>query len=105
MTFQFQSPDKPDCKDCNRILEELENIDDDTDRHGIHFVKTMDLRIAREYGIRTFPSLVYFEYSQPSVYEGRARFFLLVDPWDYSEAFEEEGGEHFQISERRKRNE
>ncbi|KAG1669120.1 putative protein disulfide-isomerase C1F5.02 [Nymphon striatum] len=61
---------KPDCKDCNKILEELENIDDDTDRHGIHFVKTVDLRIAREYGVRTFPSLVYFESSLPSIYEG-----------------------------------
>ena len=31
--------DKEDCKECDQILKELENIDDDTDRHGIHFVR------------------------------------------------------------------
>lgn len=29
-----------DCDQCQAILEELENIDDDCDRHGIVFVKT-----------------------------------------------------------------
>ena len=34
------SPDNDSCVDCAIILQELENIDDDTDRHGIKFVKT-----------------------------------------------------------------
>ena len=34
------SDNKQDCNNCVSILEELENIDDDTDRHGIHFLKT-----------------------------------------------------------------
>lgn len=29
-----------ECDQCKVILEELENIDDDCDRHGITFVKT-----------------------------------------------------------------
>lgn len=34
-------PDNLDeCDQCKIILEELENIDDDCDRHGITFVKT-----------------------------------------------------------------
>lgn len=37
----FIVTDKMDeCAQCSRILEELENIDDDCDRHGITFVKT-----------------------------------------------------------------
>ena len=31
---------KQDCNNCQNILDELENIDDDTDRNGIHFLKT-----------------------------------------------------------------
>lgn len=58
------------CEDCDDILQELENIDDDTDRHGIHFVKTNDLKFAKELGVSTFPSLVYFENRNPSIYEG-----------------------------------
>lgn len=32
--------DSNDCVQCTTILEELENIDDDCDRHGITFIKT-----------------------------------------------------------------
>ncbi|CAG0890986.1 unnamed protein product [Cyprideis torosa] len=66
----FASDSEESCDDCAHILEELENIDDDTDRHGISFVKTQDLDIAESYGVREFPALVYFEKGQPSVYEG-----------------------------------
>ena len=52
------------------MLEELENIDDDTDRHGIGFVKTQDLEIAEAYGVHELPSLIYFEKGSPSIYEG-----------------------------------
>ncbi|CAG0892261.1 unnamed protein product [Darwinula stevensoni] len=61
---------KVDCEECETVLEELENIDDDTDRHGIGFVKTQDQDIAEAYGIHEFPSLVYFEKGSPSIYEG-----------------------------------
>ncbi|KAL4706802.1 hypothetical protein ACJJTC_018183 [Scirpophaga incertulas] len=60
----------PDCEQCTGILEELENIDDDCDRHGIKFVKTQDYAIAESYGVTDFPVLVYFEGNIPNVYEG-----------------------------------
>lgn len=60
----------PDCEQCAGILEELENIDDDCDRHEIKFVKTQDYAIAENYGVTDFPVLVYFESNIPNVYEG-----------------------------------
>lgn len=51
-------------------MDELENIDDDCDRHGIIFVKTQDYSIAELYGISEYPVLVYFEENVPNVYEG-----------------------------------
>ncbi|CAH0703030.1 unnamed protein product [Spodoptera exigua] len=59
-----------DCEQCAGILEELENIDDDCDRHEIKFVKTQDYSIAESYGVTDFPVLVYFENNVPNVYEG-----------------------------------
>ncbi|KAL1490518.1 hypothetical protein ABEB36_013197 [Hypothenemus hampei] len=59
-----------DCEQCSRILEELENIDDDCERHGIKFVKTNDLRIAERYGATDFPVLMYFEKGIGGVFEG-----------------------------------
>lgn len=37
--------------DSMTVLEELEQIDDDCDKHGIQFVKIDDARTADEYGI------------------------------------------------------
>lgn len=68
-------PDGPDCDQCSGILEELENIDDDCDRHGIKFVKTQDYTIAESYGVTDFPVLVYFENNIPNVYEGNYRTY------------------------------
>ncbi|XP_019768241.2 uncharacterized protein LOC109543133 isoform X3 [Dendroctonus ponderosae] len=59
-----------ECEQCSKILEELENIDDDCERHGIKFVKTNDLRIAEQYGATDFPVLMYFEQSIGGVFEG-----------------------------------
>ncbi|KFM83632.1 Hypothetical protein disulfide-isomerase, partial [Stegodyphus mimosarum] len=53
-----------------RILEELESIDDDCDRHGIPFVKIDDDKVASEYGLETLPALVYFENKMPNFYQG-----------------------------------
>ncbi|XP_064488753.1 uncharacterized protein LOC135400775 isoform X2 [Ornithodoros turicata] len=59
-----------ECDECKAVLSDLENIDDDTDRHGIQFVKTTDVSVAQEYGVKEYPSLVYFEKQIPNVYEG-----------------------------------
>lgn len=52
------------------VLEELEKIDDDCDKHGIQFVKIDDAKAARDYGIDTIPSIVNFEKQIPNVYDG-----------------------------------
>ncbi|XP_033225362.1 uncharacterized protein LOC117178180 isoform X2 [Belonocnema kinseyi] len=62
--------DSDECEQCAEILEELENIDDDCDRHGITFVKTQDFKIAEDYGVTEFPVLVYFKNQIPNVFEG-----------------------------------
>ena len=63
-----------------RILEELESIDDDCDRYGISFVKIDDDRIAAEYGIDTLPALVYFENKMPNFFQGilERQFYILT---------------------------
>ncbi|KAK8738956.1 hypothetical protein OTU49_003758 [Cherax quadricarinatus] len=58
------------CESCKQVLEELENIDDDTDRIGVSFVKTQDTKVAERYGVMSLPALLYFEHQVPTVYEG-----------------------------------
>jgi len=59
-----------ECAECEVIIQELEKIDDTTDKHGIHFVKTDDVRVAEDLGVTEFPTLVYFEHGIPSIYSG-----------------------------------
>ncbi|XP_066141840.1 uncharacterized protein hlk isoform X1 [Euwallacea fornicatus] len=58
------------CTTCDKVLEELEQIDDDTDSFGVDFVKINDKRLAKQYGITKFPALTYFRDKQPIIYEG-----------------------------------
>ena len=53
-----------------KILEKLETIDDDCDRHGIILVKLDNSEEAGQYGIEEIPSLVYFEETIPHLFEG-----------------------------------
>lgn len=55
---------------CDDILDELENIDDELDENGIIFVTTEDLVMAKKYGIKNFPKLVFFRNKEPLVYTG-----------------------------------
>lgn len=57
------------------MLAELEKIDDDTDTFGVDFVKINDKRLAKQYGIKTFPALTYFREKEPIIYDGK--FFLF----------------------------
>lgn len=54
--------DARSCVTCDKVLAELEKIDDDTDSFGVDFVKINDKRLAKQYGIKTFPALTYFRY-------------------------------------------
>lgn len=69
----FYESDDNKCDSCSAILEELENIDDDTDKHGIQFVKSNDVKLAHEIGIFAFPALVYYETGVPIMYDGKYR--------------------------------
>ncbi|XP_037785397.1 uncharacterized protein LOC119581125 [Penaeus monodon] len=66
----FYNEDTNACSTCMKVLEELENIDDDTDRIGVKFVKTQDAKVAERYGVVSMPALLYFEHQIPTVYEG-----------------------------------
>lgn len=55
MLCLFSDKASHECDQCKVILEELENIDDDCDRHGITFVKTQV-----SYFIHDLFSLTYF---------------------------------------------
>ena len=49
----------------------MENIDDETDDYGILMVKLNDPALAKRYGIKTFPSLVYFRNGNPLTFDGK----------------------------------
>lgn len=53
-----------------RILNELENIDDELEKEGIVIVRMDNDAEAKEYGIDHLPTLVYFEDKIPAIYEG-----------------------------------
>lgn len=63
------SDDKEDKQDI-RVLNELENIDDDLDKEGLTLVRLDNADEAKEYGIDHLPTLVYFENKIPAIYEG-----------------------------------
>lgn len=55
---------------------ELEDIDDDTSKNGIPFVKISDIEVASAYGIGELPALVYFEKKIPNFYQGKRVVFI-----------------------------
>lgn len=68
---KFFMTDDNDDGESQLVLNELEKIDDDCDRHGIQFVKIDDPKAAKEFGIDTTPSIVYFEKKIPNLYDGK----------------------------------
>lgn len=62
--------DKPECKKCSKVLQELENIDDEADQLGIGFVKINDEELAEEYNLGQLPALVYYRHQTPIIFEG-----------------------------------
>jgi hypothetical protein len=67
----FLLPDRPQDKKSEKVLRELENIDDEADQLGIAFVKIADEELAEEYSLSTMPTLVYYRNSIPVIYEGK----------------------------------
>lgn len=71
-------PDEESVADDEAALSELENIDDECDKHGIVFVKISNVDEAKEYGLDDLPALVYFENKIPSIYEGNFKIMVLI---------------------------
>lgn len=68
--------DSEDCKQCPRVLAEVEHIDDDADKAGIDFVKIDDKQMAKEFGVFALPAIVFFKPSskEPVIYAGKPCF-------------------------------
>lgn len=67
--YLIETDDK-DSKKSQKVLAELENIDDECDQNDIAFVKIDDDSEAREWGIEELPTMVLFERGIPHMYEG-----------------------------------
>ena len=46
-------------------------LDDECDAYGIHMVRINDPPLAKRYGIKTYPSIVYFRNGNPLTYDGK----------------------------------
>lgn len=66
---KFFVDDKDDKQDI-RVLNELENIDDELEKEEIVIARLDNAEEAREYGLDHLPALVYFENEIPAIYEG-----------------------------------
>lgn len=83
--------DDKDQKKSQKVLLELENIDDECDSNNIAFVKIDNDEEAKEYGIDSLPALIFFEKRIPHIYEGMYVFsplglkqlFLALFPQKY----------------------
>ncbi|CAG2109075.1 unnamed protein product, partial [Medioppia subpectinata] len=59
---------KPKDKNSDKLLKELEHIDDDCDEKGIVFLKTDDKEAADKYGIKKLPAILFFRFQVPTQY-------------------------------------
>lgn len=61
--------DQRQAEESQTFLANLETIDDDLSKRGVHMVKTSDMETAEEYGIEP-PTIIYFENGIPHLYTG-----------------------------------
>lgn len=57
-------------KKSQKILSELENIDDECEEKDIDFVKTSDEGIDKEYDLSELPALAFYRHKFRTIYEG-----------------------------------
>lgn len=74
-----KSVDSEDCKQCAKVLTEIEHIDDEADASGINFVKIHDKDMAKEFGIFALPAIVFFKTGskEPLIYAGEFHISLM----------------------------
>lgn len=57
-------------KKSQKIISELENIDDECEEKDISFVKTSDEGIEKEYDLPSLPALVFYRNKFRQIYTG-----------------------------------
>lgn len=62
--------DKEGDKKSQKILQELENIDDECEEKEIDFVKISDDRIEKEYDLPNLPALAFYRHKFRQIYSG-----------------------------------
>lgn len=69
-----------DCKQCPRVLAEIEHIDDEADGAGINFVKIDDKAMAKEFGVFALPAILFFRQNskEPVIYAGRFAIIKII---------------------------
>lgn len=72
ITIFINISDSDDCKQCPKVLLEIEHIDDDADHAGINFVKIDDRSMAKEFGVFALPAILFFKLGskEPVIYAG-----------------------------------
>lgn len=66
----FFLTDKEGDKKSQKIIQELENIDDECEEKEIDFVKTSDEGTEKEFGIPTLPALAFYKNKFKKIYTG-----------------------------------
>ena len=72
-----------DCKQCERVVSALEEIDDDADQNGIAFVRIDDWELAKAWGVHALPALLYFRLGSedPVIFAGDLRSPQKIIEW------------------------
>ena len=67
--FKFRT-DREGDKKAQKILNELENIDDECEEKDIDFVKTSDEGVDKEYDLQSLPALAFYRHKFRTIYTG-----------------------------------
>lgn len=62
--------DREGDKKAQKILNELENIDDECEEKDIDFVKTSDEGVDKEYDLESLPALAFYRHKFRTIYTG-----------------------------------
>lgn len=65
-------------KKAQKILNELENIDDECEEKDIDFVKTSDDDIDKEYDLPGLPALAFYRHKFRTIYTGKPKPKIIV---------------------------
>lgn len=71
-------PDNDEDYEAHRVLRHLELIDDEAAEYGIKFTKCSDLLMAKKFGFREPPGIVYFRKGKSIKYDGELKMKKIV---------------------------